>query len=102
MRARELLTAEERLSYIEIPNNIDDTELAIYFTLTAYDIEFIQQHRNRYNRIGLGVQLCFLRYNGWSIMELGIIPDKISEYLSQQLSIDNEGQIGRASCRERV
>jgi len=44
MRARELLTPEERLRGMEIPDDIDERELAVYFTLTFFDIEVIQRH----------------------------------------------------------
>lgn len=91
MRARELLTLEERLRYIEIPNNADKSILAIYFTLTSYDIEVIKRHRKAYNLLGFATQLCILRYLGYTLMDIGIVPPFVLEHLSNQLSLHNEG-----------
>ena len=91
MRARELLTPEERLSYTKAPDDIDERELAIYFTLTSCDLEVIKRHRKSYNIVGFAIQLCILRYLGWTLMDVGIIPNIILDYISEQLSIDNEG-----------
>ena len=74
MRARELLTPEDRLKYTEMPDDIEENELAIYFTLTSYDIEVINRHRKSYNVLGFALQLCMLRYLGCTLMDIEIIP----------------------------
>ena len=90
MRARELLTPEDRLKYTEMPDDIEENELAIYFTLTSYDIEVINRHRKSYNVLGFALQLCMLRYLGCTLMDIEIIPVIVLDYVSEQLSINNE------------
>jgi TnpA family transposase len=91
MRARELLTPEDRLQYTELPDDIDERILAIHFMLTSYDIEIIKRHRKPHNLLGFAIQLCILRYLGCTLMDVRIIPDIILNYISKQLSINNEG-----------
>lgn len=87
MRERVLLTSEERLRCIEMPNDIDERTLAVYFTLTSYDLDVIKEHRRDYNRLGFALQLCILRYLGCTLSDIKIIPDIILNYLAQQLNI---------------
>lgn len=69
-RVRELLTPEERLQYLQIPPDLGEWELGTYFTFTQHDLEIIQQRRRDYNRLGFAVQLCVLRYIGWTLSDV--------------------------------
>lgn len=88
MRARELLTAQERLKYTVIANDLSERELAIYFTLTDYDIKIISKYRKDFNVLGFALQICILRYSGYTLSELNEIPDIIFSYLIEQLNLD--------------
>ena len=87
-RVRELLTPEERLKYTEIPNDIDEWTLGTYFTFTSRDLEVIQRHRRDYNRLGFAVQLCVLRYLGWTLFDVRNIPERVISYIAKQIRVN--------------
>ena len=98
-RGKELLTADQREEFVRIPLDMTERELEIYYTFSQYDLEIINRHRRDHNRLGFAVQLCVLRYPGWSLSYVEPIPDLVIQYIAKQINAD---QIGRASCRERV
>ncbi|MDA8336487.1 MAG: Tn3 family transposase [Peptococcaceae bacterium] len=84
-RVRELLTPEERLRYMTIPQDISEWALGTYFTLSPHDIEIINRHRRDYNRLGFALQLCVLRYSGWTLSDIKMIPGNILNYIAGQI-----------------
>ena len=62
MPRRELLTPAERESLLTIP--VIEAEQIRHYTLSRSDLAFIRQHRWDYNRLGVAIQLCYLRYPG--------------------------------------
>ena len=62
MPRRELLTSSERDQLLSLPH--DDGALLRVATLTREDRAFIGQHRGNHNRLGVGIQLCYLRHLG--------------------------------------
>ena len=89
-RVRELLTPEERLQYLQIPPDLGEWELGTYFTYTQYDLEIIQRRRRDYNRLGFAVQLCVLRYLGWTLSDVKEIPGHVLRYIAKQINADVE------------
>ena len=86
--AKILLTEEQRLELTKIPDDIMDWRTAKYYTLNDFDIQFIHQQRKDYNRIGFALQLCCLRYPGWSLTNINDIPDAIIHHVSKQINAD--------------
>jgi TnpA family transposase len=62
MPRRELLTPAERESLLTVP--VIEAEQIRHYTLSRSDLAFIRQHRWDYNRLGVAIQLCYLRYPG--------------------------------------
>lgn len=62
MPRRSLLSAAERKSLTELPN--DQKDLIRYYTFSESDLSIIQQHRGAANRLGFAIQLCYMRYPG--------------------------------------
>lgn len=87
-RVRELLTPEERLQYVQIPPDLGEWELGTYFTLTQHDLELIQMRRRAYNRLGFAVQLCVLRYLGWTLSDIKEVPEHVLRYVAKQVNAD--------------
>ena len=87
-RAKELLTPEERLQYLQIPPNLSEWELSVYFTLTQHDIDIIQRRRRDYNRLGFAVQICVLRYLGRTIFDVKEVPAQALSYIAKQVDVD--------------
>lgn len=86
-QGRELLTPEERERFTRIPPDISEWELGASFTLTPYDLKIINQRRRDRNRLGFAVQLCVLRYTGWPLNEVKIVPPATLQYLASQLGV---------------
>ncbi|WP_054943659.1 Tn3 family transposase [Paenibacillus ihuae] len=89
-RVRELLTPEERMQYLQIPPDLGEWELGTYFTFTQHDLEIIQQRRRDYNRLGFAVQLCVLRYLGWTLSDVRDVPFQVLRYIAKQINADVE------------
>lgn len=87
-RVRELLTLEERLQYLQIPPDLGEWELGTHFTFTQHDLEIIQQRRRDYNRLGFAVQLCVLRYLGWTLSDIKEVPVQVLRYIAKQINAD--------------
>jgi TnpA family transposase len=88
VRVRELLTPEERLQYMKISTTLSEWELGTYFTFTQYDLDIIKRHRREYNRLGFAIQLCVLRFLGWTLSDIKEIPQVIINYVANQIVVD--------------
>lgn len=88
MRGKELLTEDQRTEFVRIPADMSESELETYYTFSQYDLEIIKRHRRDHNRLGFAVQLCVLRYLGWSLSDVGPIPDYIIEYIARQINVN--------------
>ncbi len=62
MPRRSILSAAERDSLFALPDTQEG--LIKHYTLTESDLAFINQHRGGANRLGVAVQLCYMRYPG--------------------------------------
>lgn len=82
-----MLTPDERLRYLTIPPDISEWALGTFFTLTPHDIEIINRHRRDYNRLGFAVQLCVLRYLGWTLSDVNAIPSNVLSYIAGQINV---------------
>ncbi|MEK4745812.1 DUF4158 domain-containing protein [Bacillus sp. FSL E2-8895] len=87
-RARELLTSEQRLEFASIPEQISEYELGSYYTLSPHDIEIIKRHRRDHNKLGFALQLCVLKFPGWTLSDVQHIPDCVVNYIAKQLQIN--------------
>jgi len=62
MPRRSILSAAERERLLAVP--ADKDELIRHYILNEADLSFINQHRGPSNRLGIAVQLCYLRFPG--------------------------------------
>lgn len=90
IRVRELLTKDQRLEFTQIYDNLSEWELGVNFTFSNEDIEFINKHRRDYNRLGIAVQLCLLRYTGWPLTDKDDIPENVLKYIASQINVSYE------------
>jgi TnpA family transposase len=82
-RGRELLTPEQRQSFMQIPE--DEWILGTYFTFSKRDLEIVNKRRRDENRLGFAIQLAVLRYPGWPYTHIKSIPDSVIQYISKQI-----------------
>lgn len=68
--------------------NLSEAEIIDYYSLSDSDIELINSHKRNHNRLGFAVQLCLLRYPGYSLNKLKNVSNNIIKYISSQINID--------------
>ena len=85
MPRREILTSTERIQLVAFPD--DEGELIRKYTLRKADLAFVRQHRGDYNRLGIAVQMCSLRYPGRMLGENERPPDRLLNLVATQLGI---------------
>jgi len=72
MPRREILTSSDRVQLLAFPE--DEGELIRRYTFTKADLGFVRQHRGDHNRLGIAVQMCFLRFPGRVLFRLVEMP----------------------------
>lgn len=63
------LTDEQRQIMMEISTDLDDRDLARYYTLTPEELELVNRRRRPANRFGFAVQLALLHFPGRPLAE---------------------------------
>ncbi|MEJ3718486.1 DUF4158 domain-containing protein [Paenibacillus polymyxa] len=51
-------------------------------------LDIINNHRRDHNRLGFAVQLAILRFPGWSLSDLKMIPDSVLSYIAKQVGVE--------------
>lgn len=83
-----VLSAAERSRRSHFPEDISESDLIQYFTLTSEDLAQVNRKRQPDNRLGFSLQLCGLRYMGFCPEDLQQTPKAIVAFVSQQLGIE--------------
>jgi hypothetical protein len=74
------------LQLLTLPTSL--RELEERYSFTPSDLEFIGAHRTNSNRLGIAVQLCFLRHPGWAWTPEERIPATMLRWIAVQVSAD--------------
>jgi Domain of unknown function (DUF4158) len=83
MPRRSVLTPAQLAALCALPTT--EVEMARQYTLDDRDLAVIRQRRGAQNRLGFGIQLCYLRYPGQA-MRLGTVPpDGLVTFVAQQV-----------------
>lgn len=82
-----LLTDDEREQLQGFPEQIPQNDLTAFFTLSPTDMALVRKQRGAHNRLGFSLQLCSLRYLGFSPDTIVDIPEIAVSYLSQQVHV---------------
>lgn len=82
------LPESERERFRRFPTEIPSEDLHAFFTLSASDLAEIEKQRGDHNRLGFALQLCALRYFGFSPDDLSTAPYTVVAYVSRQLNVD--------------
>ncbi len=85
MPRRELLTAAERAELFAFP--ADEGELIRLVTLSKSDLAFIRQHRGLPNRLGVAVQMVYLRHPGRALGVRETPSARVLELVAAQLDL---------------
>jgi TnpA family transposase len=84
------LTDEQRQIMMEIPTDLDDRDLARYYTLTTEELELVNRRRRPANRFGFAVQLARLHFPGRPLAEYSNsaqVPRPILASIAQQIHL---------------
>jgi TnpA family transposase len=83
------LTDAERARLTSFPEELAESDLTTYYTLSTDDLAVIRRRRGDSNRIGFALQLCTLRFLGFIPDEIAFeVSDDVVAYLAAQLEVD--------------
>ncbi len=88
MPYRSMLTAAQLDALLAFPAT--EGELAQRYLFDARDLAFIRQHRGDHNRLGVAVQLCYLRYPGQAMAPDTEPPPALLAFVARQLRVSPE------------
>lgn len=86
MPRRNLLTPAERTGLLAFPTT--DDEIIQHYTFSEPDLSVIRQRRGSHNRLGFAVQLCYLRYPGFTLPTDAEPPASLLNIVGRQLRIE--------------
>lgn len=69
------------------PHEVARSDLVEYFTLDVDDLRWVRSHRGAAARLGLGVQLCALRFLGFVPTELASTPADVTQRLAERVGV---------------
>jgi TnpA family transposase len=84
----QFLTHAERDRLSHFPKEISNNDLITYFTLSPADLYQIPPKSASHNRLGFALQLCTLRFLGFSPDEITQTPISVVAYIANQLNVD--------------
>ena len=82
---RDLLSLAQRTQLLALPTTLREFEE--FYTLTPTDREFVAARRTATNRLGIAVQLCFLRHPGRAWIPKEVIPMGMLRYIASQIEV---------------
>ena len=86
----QFLNNAEREKFNNFPNHIYEEDIITFFTLSDSDKLEIKRQRTQQNQFGFAMQICALRFLGFSPKNLTQAPQQVIEYISIQLNIEPE------------
>jgi hypothetical protein len=98
---RPLLKADGWSALVDMPT--EEESLIRHCTLGRAEMDLIQAKRTPHNRLGLAIQLCFLRHLGRAILFGETPPAPTVAFLAQQIGIDPRAlaEYGRRDTNRR-
>jgi TnpA family transposase len=98
MPRRSILTARQRAALFDLPT--DEANILYHYTLSAEDLEHIDDRRRPENRFGYALQLCVLRYPGRLISSREMIPESVVRFIGAQLGMTGDEILPYAARRQ--
>jgi len=94
---RPLLKADQWSALVDMPT--DEGSLIRHCTLGRAELDLIQAKRTLHNRLGLAIQLCFLRHLGRAILADETPPTSMVAFVAQQIDV-NPGVLAEYGRRD--
>jgi TnpA family transposase len=89
MSRHSILSNAQREAILTAQFDLDEREVARYWTLSDQDLLRIDRRRDS-NRFGFAVQLCLLRFPGWPPKRRDRMPLPLLLYVAEQLGIQTD------------
>jgi TnpA family transposase len=90
----------QRAQLLSLPISL--AELEKFYTLTPADLDFIAGHRTDSNRLGIAVQLCFLRYPGRAWTPEENLPASMLRWIAEQVGAETDWRQGQHKTDQRA
>lgn len=84
MTRRSILSANEKLSLIALPDN--QTDFIRHYSLSDTDISLIKQKRGNANKLGFAIQLSYMRYPGITLTEKESPNQDLLNFVANQIA----------------
>ena len=65
----------------------EERELVRYYTLSADELEFVRRRRRPHNRLGLAVQIAYMRYPGIALPSIPDVDPRLSAFVAAQVGV---------------
>jgi TnpA family transposase len=88
MAWKDLLSSAQRAQVLTLPTSLREYEEL--YTLTPVDQEFVSHRRTNANRLGIAVQLCFLRHPGRAWVPEEVLPAAMLRFIARQVDAKPE------------
>jgi Domain of unknown function (DUF4158) len=95
---QDLLSPTQRGQVMALPSSLREYEEL--YTLTPADREFVASHRTNTNRLGISVQLCFLRHPGRAWTPDEMVPAAMLRFIALQVGAEPADLLGYAARDE--
>lgn len=83
-----VLMPSQRFELEQWATDLTEQDLIRHYWLSDEDHHFIDQHRGAHNRLGVALQLAYLRYPGWPLGPQELGDSQVVAYLARQLRVD--------------
>jgi len=89
--SRHLILGDAQREAIETAHfDLDDREVARHWTFSELDLLRVERRRRDSNRFGFAIQLCLLRFPGWTPKRRDRVPLQLLQYVGEQLQIETD------------
>jgi hypothetical protein len=69
------------------PPEVARSDLVEHFSLDVGDLRWVRSHRGAATRLGLGIQLCALRFLGFVPAELASTPAEVTQRVAERIGV---------------
>ena len=84
------LSEAERIRFNSFPADLSNDDLIAFFTLSETDLLQIPKTASAANRLGVGLQIVLLRFLGFHLIELKLLPESVIKYVAWQIGVETE------------
>ena len=84
------LSEAERLRFNSFPSDLSTNDLIVWFTLSDNDLLQIPKTTTSTNRLRFALRILLLRFLGFHLTDLTLIPANVVDFVATQIKVDAE------------